>query len=217
MHLYTIRHGQSFVNLPDWDGLDSDMPLTALGEKQAEAAALWLASHVPNVDAIYSSTLRRTRSTAAIIGKAYGLDILFDHRIREIGNNRIDHTPYDEGSSPPRSDWAATWPTERPFARVTYSEGGESPMHFRIRVASFIEEMLQQRPGQIVLAVCHGGVIDAVFDYCFGVGPWRRCEVLTNNTGITHFEYVSLPGRDSWRLYEHNSIDHLRVQAGMLS
>jgi 2,3-bisphosphoglycerate-dependent phosphoglycerate mutase len=217
MHLYTIRHGQSYINLPDWDGMDSDSPLTALGEKQAEAVAVWLANQLPQGDAIYSSTLRRTRGTAAIIARAYGQDILFDHRIREIGNNRIDHTPYDEGCSPPRSDWAAIWHTERPFSRVTISEGGESSMHFRIRVASFIEEMLEQRPGQTVLVVCHGGVVDAVFDYCFGIGPWRRCEVLTYNTGITHFEYVSFPGRETWRLHEHNSIDHLRVQAGMLS
>jgi broad specificity phosphatase PhoE len=217
MHLYAIRHGQSFVNLPDWDGLNSDMPLTPLGEKQAEAAAAWLSSHVSTVDAIYSSTLQRTRSTAAVIARAYGLDILFDHRIREIGNNRIDHTPYDEGFSPPRSDWAATWPTERPFARVTISEGGESPMHFRIRVASFIEDLLAKHPDKTIIAVCHGGVMDAVFDYCFAVGPWRRCEVMTFNTGITHFEYVAVPGRETWRLHEHNSIEHLRVQADMLS
>jgi broad specificity phosphatase PhoE len=217
MHLYAVRHGQSYVNLPDWDGLDSDAPLTELGEKQAAAAAAWLSAHVPDVAAIYSSTLRRTRSTAAAISRAYGLDIQFDHRIREIGNNRIDHTPYDEGCSPARSDWAAIWPSERPFARLTLSEGGESAMHFRIRVATFIEDMLEQRAGQTIIAVCHGGVMDAIFDYCFGIGPWRRCEVLTYNTGITHFEYVATPGRETWRLHEHNYIEHLRVPTGLLS
>ncbi len=217
MHLYAIRHGQSYINLPDWDGLDSDPPLTELGEKQAEAAAAWLGQHLPAVDAIYSSTLRRTRGTAAAIARSYGLNVLYDHRIREIGNNRIDHTPYEEGCSPPKSDWAAFWPSERPFVRVTVSEGGESAMHFRVRVASFIEELLEQRAGQTIIAVCHGGVMDAIFDYCFGIGPWRRCEVITNNTGITHFEYIAVPGRESWRLHEHNSIEHLRVQAGMLS
>jgi broad specificity phosphatase PhoE len=217
MHLYVIRHGQSYVNLPDWDGQDSDAPLTELGQKQAEALAAWLSGYLPKVDAIYSSTLRRTRGTAAVLSRIYGLDVLFDHRIREIGNNRIDHTPYDEGNSPPQSDWAAFWPSERPFARVTITEGGESSMHFRVRVASFIEEMLEQRRGKTIIAVCHGGVMDAIFDYCFGIGPWRRCEVITNNTGITHFEYVAIPGRETWRLWEHNSIDHLRMQAGMLT
>ncbi len=217
MHLYAIRHGQSFINLPEWDGLDSDPLLTPLGEKQAEALAARLPHHLGSVDAIYCSTLRRSRGTAAPIARVYGLDIQFDHRLREIGNNRIDHSPYEEGCSPPKSDWAAFWPSERPFVRVTISEGGESSMHFRIRVASFIEDLLEQHAGQTVIVVCHGGVMDAIFDYCFGIGPWRRCEVITHNTGVTHFEHIAVPGREVWRLYEHNSIEHLRVGAGLLA
>jgi broad specificity phosphatase PhoE len=216
MHLYVIRHGQSFVNLNDWDGKDPDMPLTPLGEQQAEALAAWLPGHLPNVDAIYCSTLSRANHTATILGKAYNTEVVTDSRLREIGNNRIDHTPWPTGTIPPQSDWAAYWPTERPFSKVAQSEGAESAMHFRIRVASFIEDTLEKHPKQTVIAVCHGGVMDAVFDYCFGVGPWRRCEVWTTNTGVTHFEYVAIPGRETWRLYEHNLIEHLRA-ANMLS
>ena len=32
MHLYLIRHGQSYVNLPDWTGVNADEPLTELGQ-----------------------------------------------------------------------------------------------------------------------------------------------------------------------------------------
>jgi hypothetical protein len=56
----------------------------------------------------------------------------------------------------------------------------------------------------------------AVFDYCFGIGPWPRCEIWTSNTGVTHFEYVAHPGRETWRLHEHNTIEHLHVYADML-
>jgi broad specificity phosphatase PhoE len=211
MHLYAIRHGQSYLNLPDWDGEDGDAPLSPLGEKQAETLAAWLPDHLPTVDAIYSSTLRRARGTAIPLGAAYKLEVIFDHRLREIGNNRIDHSPYPEGKTPTRSEWGAFWFTERPFSPVAVNDNNETWMHMRIRVATFIEEMIQQRPGQTVIAVCHGGTIDAIFDYCFGVGPWRRCEINTDNTGITHFEYVAIPGREAWRLYHHNRIDHLRV------
>lgn len=38
MHLYMIRHGQSHVNLPDWDG-GFDEGLTELGQRQAAAQA----------------------------------------------------------------------------------------------------------------------------------------------------------------------------------
>jgi probable phosphoglycerate mutase len=211
MHLYAIRHGQSYLNLPDWDGQDGDAPLSPHGEKQVEALAAWLPDHLPAVDAIYSSTLRRALDTAVRLGAAYGQEVHFDHRLREIGNNRIDQSLYPDGRVPSRSEWSAFWFTERPFSPVATNDGAETWMHMRIRVAAFVEEMIQQRPGQSVIAVCHGGVMDAIFDYCFGIGPWRRCEVSTDNTGITHFEYVALPGRETWRLHQHNSVEHLRV------
>lgn len=217
MHLYVIRHGQSYVNLPDWDGQDSDAPLTPLGEQQAEALAAWLPTYLPEVDTIYSSTMRRPRATAAPIAAAYKKEVLYDHRLREIGNNRIDHTPYPEGGSPPQKDWVAVWPIEKPFAPVVSTEGGESPMHFRIRVAGFIEELIERHMNQHVIAVCHGGVMDAVFDYCFGIGPWRRCAVYTYNTGVTHFQFTRHQQREMWSLHGHNMIEHLRVMENALT
>jgi probable phosphoglycerate mutase len=217
MHLYAIRHGQSFVNLETWDGIDNDAPLTPTGEKQAQAVAAWLQGYLQRVDAIYTSTMRRARGTASCIGESYNIEPIPDHRLREIGNCRVDHSPYPEGGGPTRSDWSAVWASERPFSPVTRADSSESAMHFRLRVASFIEDMTLERPGQTIIAVCHGGVMDAVFDYCFGVGPWRRCEVATYNTGVTHFEYVAIPGRETWRLYGHNSIEHLRFQPDLLT
>jgi len=118
MHLYVIRHGQSFVNLAEWDGLDGDAPLTPLGEKQAEALGSWLPTYVPTVDIIYSSTMRRPRGTSVPLARAYGKEVQLDHRLREIGNNRIDHSPYPDGQLPNRNDWNAVWAIERPFAPV---------------------------------------------------------------------------------------------------
>jgi len=82
-------------------------------------------------------------------------------------------------------------------------------MHFRTRIGSFVEEIVERHCDQIVVAVCHGGVIETAFDHIFNVGPWRRCEVWSRNTGITHFECVAHPGRETWRLTYHSRIDHL--------
>jgi probable phosphoglycerate mutase len=82
-------------------------------------------------------------------------------------------------------------------------------MHFRIRVGAFIEEIAERHRGQTVVVVCHGGVMDVIFDHIFNVGPWRRCEVWTDNTGLTYFEYVGHPGREVWRLHYFNRLDHL--------
>ena len=59
MHLYMIRHGQSHVNLAEWDSGNTDEGLTELGQKQAAALAQWLPKQVPAVNALYTSTMRR--------------------------------------------------------------------------------------------------------------------------------------------------------------
>lgn len=208
MHLYLIRHGQSYINLPEWLGKNSDEALTELGQRQAAALGAWLPGNLSAPDVLYASTMRRARETAEQVALAYGCAIQFDDRLREVGNNRLDHTPWGEAELPDK--YAEYWATARPFAPAALpNEFSETYMHFRTRVGLFVEEMTDRHRGQRVMAVCHGGVIDAVFDHIFNVGPWRRCEIWTHNTGITHFEHVEHAGREVWRLHGHNRTDHL--------
>lgn len=207
MHLYMIRHGQSHVNLPEWNGGNSDEPLTRKGQAQALALADWLPNHLRKIDVIYASTMLRARETAAPLAKAYGQQIVFDDRLREIGNNRFDHTPWPSDNLP---EYGEYWGSERPFASITpRHENGESLMHFRVRLGMFIEEMIERHRDETVVAVCHGGVIELTFDHVFNIGPRRPCEVWTHNTGITHFHYVQHPRRESWRIRFHSRIEHL--------
>lgn len=208
MHLYLIRHGQSYVNLPDWPNGNTDEGLTDLGKAQATRLAAWLPSNVPDVDVVYASTMRRTRETAAAVATAYDLPIRFDDRLREIGNNRFDHTPWPNDALP--REYSEYWGTARPFSPVTLDDkAAETFIHFRTRVGLAIEEIVAAHPQQTVLLVAHGGIVDAAFDHIFNVGPWRRCEVWDHNTAITHFEYINVPDRETWRLHYHNRTEHL--------
>ena len=209
MRLYMIRHGQSFVNLPDWAGGNVDAGLTELGHQQAEALAVWLKEKLPQIDALYASTMLRARETVEHVAAACSREVCYDDRLREIGNNLIDHSPLHDDVLP--FEYAEYWGSERPFSPVApLIEGGESMMHFRTRVGAFIEEMVERHRGQVVVAVCHGGVVETAFDHIFNVGVWRRCEVWDHNTGVTCFEYVEHPRREAWRLHYHNRIGHLR-------
>lgn len=209
MHLYMIRHGQSHVNLKDWANGNTDEGLTELGQEQAQALTDWIAGEIPAVDALYCSTMRRARETAAALPRVYDLPIQYDDRLREIGNNRLDHTPWPNEDLP--SEYASYWSSERPFSPVTpIVQGGETMMHFRTRIGLFIEELVERHTEQVVVAVCHGGVVELTFDHVFNIGAFRRCEVWDYNTGITHFEYVNHPRRETWRLHYHNRVDHLR-------
>lgn len=208
MNLYLIRHGQSFVNLKEWEQGNVDAGLTVLGQRQAAALGAWLPRHIPHVDALYASTMARARETAAAANAAYALPIHFDDRLREVGNNRFDHSPWPNEDLP--KDYADFWGSARPFSPVVLKgDLGETFMHFRTRVGLFIEEITAAHRGQTVLVVCHGGVVEAAFDHIFNIGPWRRCEVWDHNTAVTHFEFVEHPGREVWRLHYHNRIEHL--------
>lgn len=218
MHLYLIRHGQSYVNLPEWSGEDLDMPLTPLGEEQAEAVATWVAEHI-DAGLLYASTLKRTQQTAQAVSVTTGLEIISDDRIREVGTNAPDGTPlsrdlldrYVEG----------IWGTLNPYDAITTN--GENWMQFRTRIGIYIESLLDsfedhypQTPEaikeQTILVVCHGGVIEAFYEYVFEKGPWSVVSVMTRNTGITHLEYRPVPNRPEWRLYYHNRLEHLTAE-----
>jgi len=208
MNLYMIRHGQSYVNLKEWDKGNVDEGLTELGQLQAAALAAWLPEHVPVVHALYGSTMKRARETAEPLAEAYRVPIEYDDRLRELGNNRFDHTPWPSDNLPEYGDY---WASERPFASITpANEGGETLMHFRVRLGAFVEELTERHRGETVVAVCHGGVVELTFDHVFNIGPWRRCEVWSKNTAITRFEYVEHPTRETWRLHYHNRVEHLQ-------
>ena len=208
MHLYMIRHGQSYTNLPDWHKKNADLALTELGQRQAAALAEWLPLVLPKVDVIYCSTMLRARETVQPLANRYQMDVRFDDRLREIGSNRFDHTPWPPEQLP--SDFSDYWSTERPFLSITpKAEGSETWMHFRTRVGLLLQELVERHREQIVVAVCHGGVIEATFDHIFNIGAWRRCEIWTHNTAITHFEYVEHPRRETWCLHFHNRVEHL--------
>lgn len=208
MQLYLIRHGQSYVNLQDWTEGNQDTGLTDLGQRQAAALATWIAAAVPHIDVLYASTMSRARETAEAVAQAYDKNIYFDDRLREIGNNRRDHTAWPNDDLP--RQYANYWSSEQPFSSVTpYVELGETWMHFRTRVGLLVEELVTKHQNEVVLIVCHGGVVEAVFDHIFNIGPWRRCEIWDHNTGISHFEYVAHPNRETWRLHFHNRQEHL--------
>jgi broad specificity phosphatase PhoE len=213
VHLYFIRHGQSYINLKDidWSAMtDVDTALTDLGQRQAALLAAWLPSHVPEIDLLYASTMRRAQETAITVASAYnGIEIRPDDRLREIGNNRFDHSPWTPETFPVR--YADYWASARPFSPLILDqEGAETFMHFRTRIGLFIEEIAELHPRQTVVVVCHGGVVECAFDHIFNIGPWRRCEVWAHNTALTHFEFVEHPGREVWRLHYHNRIEHLQ-------
>ncbi|MFC1959539.1 histidine phosphatase family protein [Chloroflexota bacterium] len=213
MHLTLIRHGQSYVNLPDWEDGFIDAGLTDLGQQQAQRLAAWLAAHVQPT-ALYSSTMKRTLETTAAITAQIPLPVSTLDGLREVGNCWPDGSPVDLSQGEPA--WTEHWASARPFNPVF--RGGETWMDFITRVGRVMADIAAQHtdPDDIVLVVCHGGVIGAALDIAFNIGPWRRNDGWNHNTSITHLEYLSpgskqdkYSGNEVWRLHGMNICYHL--------
>src|ERR1700747_339709 len=68
-----LRHGDTRLSPEHRFSGQRDLPLSATGARQAQAAACRLASGAP-IDAVVSSPLQRAVATAAIVAGELGLD-----------------------------------------------------------------------------------------------------------------------------------------------
>jgi len=211
MRLIIIRHGQSLINIAkDWSKLDSlDTELTELGHQQAADLRDWLLVQDKSADVLYTSTMRRTLQTADYVAEALGLEAIRDDRIREVGSNYTNGDPVQFDGLKMTFDALPGY--KMPFqARSSDLADSESWMHFRLRVSTFLDEMVEKHFGKTVYVVAHGGVLTATFEYLFNGGPRRMVTVDTKNTGWSEFRYeIDRTGAALWAVRFHNRIDHL--------
>ena len=211
MHLYLIRHGESQINIPT-EGARSrdelDAGLTAKGQKQALVVARWMKQQVPYINALYASTMKRAQETARFLVDAYQCHLVFDDRLREIGNNRLDHSPLPDHELP--NEYSSLSPYQFPFSPVAPTiEQGESFMHYRVRIGMFLEDMVKRHQQETIIVVGHSGTVNALSDTIFNIGSYRQCDIRGSYTGVTYFQYMGKTDWETWRLHYLSRVDHL--------
>lgn len=209
MNLYLIRHGEAVCNVDGTiAGMRGDVGLTDLGMRQAQRLRDRLATTGEIVaDALIASTLPRARQTAEIIAPALGLPIAFDDDAQELRPSEADGlslTDYLERYGP-FIDFR-----EDPYHSL--SPGGESWGEFISRVGGFMYRVVREHPGESVVVVCHGGVVDASLLIGLGASSTAPApgQFQTRNTSITHWERDRISGLESWRLSRYNDDLHAR-------
>lgn len=162
MDLVLVRHAQP-VRIVAAEG-PADPPLTDLGRRQADATAAWL-SH-ESFDAIYSSPMRRACETAGPIAAALGLEVCLEDGIAEYDRFSESYIPIEEVKRSDDPEIQAHW---RALAEDRLDELVQDAHTFRPRVAEAVERMIAQHPGQRVVAICHGGVINVALAEVIGL------------------------------------------------
>ncbi len=198
MRLLLVRHGLTLSNVQGRYTGQSDVPLTDVGERQAEAVGRRLASE--NLDAIVSSDLSRARNTARAIAHYHHLPIHEDPDLREVSLGEWEGLTYREVSTLYRE--MVKQRRENPDFPAP---GGESFLHVRDRVARARIRWQSHYPDATVVWVTHAGVIEVAICLFLGIDLRHRRQFRHSNASITEFDLRS----DDAIFVSLNSTDHL--------
>jgi 2,3-bisphosphoglycerate-dependent phosphoglycerate mutase len=158
LRIYLARHGQTDWNVEGRMQGGTDTPLNATGRQQAAA----LKDHLKNArfDAVYSSTLSRSRETAEIVRGQVPLTSLAGLGERRFGKfeGLLSDAP-DTGPEFQRRRWD---PQDA-------LDGGESWVAFTDRVRSALQAIRTKHPSGAILIVGHGGTNQALLQILLGL------------------------------------------------
>ena len=203
--LVLIRHGESRAQTDGFlSGHDTCTGLSDLGRRQAEALRdrLLTTSELAEVSAVYTSILPRAIETAQIIAPALGeREPVQECAFCEIHNGEADGMSWDDF----REKYPMFGHAADPFRDRT--PGGESWAEFHVRAGARLRRIVDDHPGELVVVVCHGGIIGASF-VALGDTSIRYAASPTleaTNTGLTEWRWA---GKE-WRLVRFNDAAHL--------
>lgn len=159
--IVAIRHGETDWNVNTRIQGQIDIGLNQRGLWQAQRVGLALADE--SIDAIYSSDLQRARSTAEAIAQhtnsPQARSVRLHSGLRERGFGIFEGHTWAEIEQQWPQD-ALRWRQRDPdFA----PPGGESPSQLSLRVSTTLCEIAAKHPGEHIVLVAHGGVMDMLY------------------------------------------------------
>jgi probable phosphoglycerate mutase len=175
---------------------------------------LLVTRELAGADARYASVLPRAVETAELLAPALvpsgpgraavpvGAELVTECGLCELHPGEADGLTWDEFTE---RFGTLDWDTDpgRPIA-----PGGESWTGFVRRVASMLDVLAARHPGQLVVAACHAGVVEASLLAKLPVAGGLdgvRLQLRTEHASMTTWEIDQ--GR--WRLLRYNDASHL--------
>jgi 2,3-bisphosphoglycerate-dependent phosphoglycerate mutase len=165
--LYVVTHPQATHHVEGLVGGWYDSALTAAGVESAKRIGEALRTAIPaeaEVD-LFSSDLKRTSKTAEVIGERFGIEPVFDPRLRESSWGEVEGHPqarWDERFSAP--------PAVGDRMGHLVIPGSESRRQVAQRIYAAVDE-IARRPREHQIIVTHG------FALTFFVAAWVRMPI----------------------------------------
>jgi broad specificity phosphatase PhoE len=204
--LYLARHGESYSNFKNvFIGRSEDPVLTEKGISQANSLAESLKNK--HIEAIFSSTLLRTRQTANILADKLCLPVTHSEDLVEVNLGLLDG--HDIGNPAFLSVYQNTvtnW--ERGYPQACIPKG-ESFLDVKMRLDHFLKEnVLRRNWDGPVLLVGHGILwLSFIWAFCQNHPP----KIDDGFISKTHLSIISSNGKGF--ILERNNLDHKEIAA----
>ena len=201
--LILLRHGETVWNRENRIQGHLDSPLNDTGIAQAEALAQRLAGET--FDALYSSDLGRARETAERIARRTGHAIVFDAGMRERNLGILQALTRAEA----QAIHPEIYSRYRTLGPDYALPGGESAQQFVTRVVTSFTCIANQFPGKTVVAMTHGGALDAMYRHVTGspLRGARMTPLLNASHNLFHYTH------GLWSLQVWGDVGHLQSEA----
>lgn len=155
--ILAVRHGETTWNRDTRVQGHTDIALSDKGRWQA--ARLAQALRDEPISAFYASDLSRARETALMAAQVHGKPVETHTGLRERAFGRFEGLTWAEIESLHPQD-ALAWRKRVPeFA----PPGGESLLQLRERVLAAVHGIAARHPGEQLMLVAHGGVLDILY------------------------------------------------------
>ena len=155
--ILAVRHGETAWNRDTRIQGHTDIELNAHGRWQATQLAQALREEP--IHAFYASDLSRAFETAQAVAQVHARTVEKHLGLRERHFGSFEGRTWAELESDFPEE-ARAWRTRVPdFAPI----GGESLLQLQTRVVQTVSELAARHPGEQVLMVAHGGVLDIIY------------------------------------------------------
>lgn len=161
--ILAVRHGETAWNKDTRIQGHTDIGLNETGRWQAERLADALADE--SIAAFYASDLARAYDTANAVATRHGQSVNAIPELRERCFGEFEGRTWEElrEQFPDASEaWRKRVPDFAP-------PGGESLIDVRDRVVNTLLDLASRHPGEQILVVAHGGVLDQFYRAATGL------------------------------------------------
>jgi len=194
-----VRHGQTEWNVAEIFRGRIDIELNEMGIRQAELLAQYLSD--TNIEAIYSSPLKRALKTAEMIASHHKLDVEIAPGLIDFNYGEWQGLPHQEVKDRYKELYAQ-WVNNPHRVKMP---AGESLDEVRERAVGVVDNITARHEGTAVL-VSHRVVNKVLICALLGLDNSRFWNIRLDTCGITIFTYQN----KRFILTKHNDTSYLK-------